>query len=139
MTPTRDSSQRVYLDHAATTPVRPEVRAAMEPFLTDEAFGNPSSAHWAGRPARAALAEARECIAAAVGAEPHQVVFTSGGTEADNLAVLGGALAARATGRPFRVAVSAIGSSMRLVSTTMRPVSRPVGSSTGSIAKPPRA
>jgi len=108
MNPTRDSSRRVYLDHAATTPVRPEVRAAMEPFLSDEAFGNPSSAHWAGRPARAALTEARERIAAAVGAEPHQVVFTSGGTEADNLAVLGGALAARAAGRPFRVAVSAI-------------------------------
>jgi len=108
MNPPRDSSQRVYLDHAATTPVRPEVRAAMEPFLCDETFGNPSSAHWAGRPARAALEEARQRIASAVAAEPHQVVFTSGGTEADNLAVLGGALAARATGRPFRVAVSAI-------------------------------
>jgi cysteine desulfurase len=102
------ASERVYLDYAATTPVRPEVRAAMDPFLSDEAFGNPSSAHWAGRPARAALEEARERIAAPLGAEPHDVVFTSGGTEADNLAVLGAALAARAAGGPFRVAVSAI-------------------------------
>ena len=108
MAPPTPDSERVYLDYAATTPVRPEVRAAMDPFLSDEAFGNPSSAHWAGRPARAALEEARERIGAALGAEAHEVVFTSGGTEADNLAVLGVALAARAAGDPFRVAVSAI-------------------------------
>jgi cysteine desulfurase len=96
------------LDCAATTPVRPEVRAAIEPFLSEEAFGNPSSQHWAGRPVKAALEEARQRIAAALGAEPHEVYFTSGGTEADNLAVLGAALASRARGGPFRVAVSAI-------------------------------
>jgi cysteine desulfurase len=100
--------QSVYLDHAATTPVRPEVRAAMEPFLGDEAFGNPSSMHRAGQTARAALDEARRRIALALGSEPGEVVFTSGGTEANNLAVLGAALAARAEDRPFRVAVSAL-------------------------------
>ncbi len=86
---------RIYLDHAATTPVRPEVRDAMLPFLGEEAFGNPSSSHAAGRSARAAVEHAREQVAAAVGAEPQQVFFTSGGTEADNLAVLGSALARR--------------------------------------------
>ena len=84
---------RIYLDHAATTPVRPEVRDAMLPFLGEAAFGNPSSAHAFGRSARAAVEHAREQVAAAVGAEPRQVYFTSGGTEADNLAVLGSALA----------------------------------------------
>jgi cysteine desulfurase len=98
----------IYLDHAATTPVRPEAFEAMAPFLNGNLFGNPSSAHRFGREARAAVQEARRQVAAAVGAEPNQVVFTSGGTEADNLAVVGTALAARAAGRPFRVAVSAI-------------------------------
>ena len=87
---------RIYLDHAATTPVRSEVREAMLPFLGDEAFGNPSSAHAFGRSARAAVEHARAQVAAAVGAEPAQVFFTSGGTEADNLAILG--TVARATG-----------------------------------------
>ncbi len=98
----------VYLDNAATTPVRLEVREAMLPFLGDEAFGNPSSAHRHGRAARAALEEARRRVATAVGTEPGHVIFTSGGTEADNLAILGAALACRARGGPFRVAVSAI-------------------------------
>lgn len=97
----------VYLDHAATTPVRPEVLEAMLPFLGGT-FGNPSSAHRFGRAARAGLDQARREVAQAVGAEPSQVIFTSGGTEADNLAVLGAALAARDRGRPMRVAVSAI-------------------------------
>ncbi len=97
----------VYVDHAATTPLRPEVREAMLPYL-DETFGNPSSAHRYGRAARAGIEQARRQVAAALGAEPAQVVFTSGGTEADNLAVVGTALAARAEGRAFRVAVSAI-------------------------------
>jgi cysteine desulfurase len=97
----------IYLDNAATTPVRPEVLEAMQPFLAG-LFGNPSSAHRFGREARAGIYEARRKIAAAVGAEANEIVFTSGGTEADNLAVVGAALAARAAGRPFRVAVSAI-------------------------------
>ena len=98
----------VYLDNAATTPVHPEVRDAMLPYLSDEAFGNPSSAHQFGRKARAGVDKAKRQIAAALGAEPNQVIFTSGGTEADNLAVLGAALASRARGGPFRVAVSSI-------------------------------
>src|SRR5512145_2696879 len=98
----------VYLDHAATTQVRPEVLEAMLPHLGGASFGNPSSAHKLGRAARAALEQARREVAAALGAEPSQVIFTSGGTEADNLAVVGGALAARDRGRPMLVAVSAI-------------------------------
>ena len=98
----------VYLDHAATTPVRPEVLEAMLPFFTDKAFGNPSSAHRFGRTARAGLEQARREVAEAVGAEPSQVVFTSGGTEADNQAVIGAALAARDRGAPMLAAVSAV-------------------------------
>ena len=97
----------VYLDHAATTPVRPEVLDAMLPYLRDEAFGNPSSAHRFGRAARAGIEEAKGRVARAVDAEPNQVIFTSGGTEADNLAVIGAALASRDRGGPFRVAVCA--------------------------------
>ena len=102
------SSPAVYLDNAATTPVLPEVREAMAPFMGFETFGNPSSPHHFGRAARSAVEQARRQVAAAVGAEPGWVYFTSGGTEADNLGLLGGALANRAAGRPFQVAVSAI-------------------------------
>jgi len=102
------SRRLVYLDNAATTPVRPEVLEVMLPYLGKDAFGNPSSAHRFGRAARAGIEEAKRTIAEALGAEPGQVIFTSGGTEADNLAVIGAALAARDQGRPFRVAVSAI-------------------------------
>ncbi len=98
----------VYLDHAATTPVRPEVLEALLPYLGTGNFGNPSSSHRFGRAARAGLEQARREVAAAVGAEPTQVVFTSGGTEADNLAVIGAALAARHHGRPMLAAVSAV-------------------------------
>jgi len=96
-----------YLDNAATTPVRPEVLEAMLPYLGKEAFGNPSSAHRFGRAARAGIEEAKRAVAAALDAEPNQVVFTSGGTEADNLAIIGAALASKDRGGPFRVAVSA--------------------------------
>jgi len=97
----------IYLDHAATTPVRPEVLEAMLPFLGSAGFGNPSSSHRYGRAARAGLEQARREIAHALGAEPGQVIFTSGGTEADNLAVIGSALAARSSGRPMLAAVAA--------------------------------
>ena len=90
--------QPVYLDHAATTPVRPEVVAAMEPFYGPR-FGNPSSVHRWGREARAALDEARERVARCLGAQPDEVCFTSGGTEADNLAILGPLRSQRAKGR----------------------------------------
>lgn len=98
----------IYLDNAATTPTRPDVLQEMLPYLSDESFGNPSSAHGVGRRAKQAVEHARERIARAVGAEPNEVFFTSGGTEADNLAIIGGALAARAQGKPFCVAMSAI-------------------------------
>ena len=101
------SKRLVYLDHAATTPVRPEVLEAMLPYLGAETFGNPSSAHRFGRAARAGIEEAKRTIAETLGAEPNQVIFTSGGTEADNLAIIGAALAAKDRGGPFRVAVSA--------------------------------
>jgi cysteine desulfurase len=97
----------VYLDHSATTPVRPEVLEAMLPFLGGT-FGNPSSSHRFGRAARGGLEQARREVAEAVGAEPTQVIFTSGGTEADNLAVVGAALAARHRGRPMRVVTTAV-------------------------------
>ncbi len=101
-------AKSIYLDYAATTPVRPEVLEAMLPYLGRETFGNPSSGHRFGRAARAGLEQARREVAAAVEAEPSQVIFTSGGTEADNLAVIGSALAARDRGDPMTVCVSAI-------------------------------
>ncbi len=88
----------IYLDHAATTPVRREVFEAMEPFYGPR-FGNPSSVHRWGREARAALDEARERVAQCLNAAPDEVCFTSGGTEADNLAVLGGWRVLKAKGR----------------------------------------
>jgi cysteine desulfurase len=88
----------IYLDHAATTPLRPEVVEAMLPYLT-EAFGNPSSIHAAGRRARRGIDEAREQIAALLGAKPREIVFTGSGSEADNLALKGAAWAASARGR----------------------------------------
>ncbi len=78
----------VYLDNAATTPLRPEALEAMLPFLTDR-FGNPSGGHRVARAARLALDEARDEVAAVLGCGPGEVVFLAGGTEADNLAILG--------------------------------------------------
>ncbi|CAN5698639.1 cysteine desulfurase NifS [soil metagenome] len=89
----------IYLDHAATTPVREEVREAMAPFL-GASFGNPSSTHRWGREARAALDEARERVARTLGAKTDEICFTSGGTEADNMAVLGVWRAMRKKNRP---------------------------------------
>jgi cysteine desulfurase len=88
----------IYLDHAATSPLRPEVLEAMLPYLTEH-HGNPSSIHASGRRARQALDEAREAIAAWMGARPREIVLTSGGTESDNLALKGVAWAASARGR----------------------------------------
>jgi len=86
--PPKFSMRRVYFDHNATTPVDPEVLAAMLPFFSDE-FGNASSIHSFGQQTRAAVERARESVAALIGARPEEVVFTSGGTESDNLAVFG--------------------------------------------------
>src|SRR5947209_3631497 len=94
----------IYLDHAATTPLRAEARRAMEPFLSEE-YGNPSSLHGAGQAARRGLDEARDRLAASIGACAEEVYFTSGGTEADNLALTGVFLAQR-RGRPHVVTVA---------------------------------
>jgi len=87
----------IYLDHNATTPVHPDVVEAFLPFL-QEKFGNPSSIHWAGRAVKGAVEEAREQVAALVGCEPGEVVFTASGTEADNMAIKGVAAAMRGRG-----------------------------------------
>ncbi|WP_448073017.1 cysteine desulfurase family protein [Georgenia yuyongxinii] len=101
------SGTRHYLDHAATTAVRPEVAAVYAEELAS--LGNPSSLHATGREARRRLEEAREQLAAALGAEPAEVLFTSGGTEADNLAVKGAYWARRAAdARCSRLAISAV-------------------------------
>ena len=89
----------VYLDHAATTPVREEVFEAMKPFYGPR-FGNPSSTHRWGREARAALDEARERVGRCLGARADEICFTSGGTEADNFAILGAWRALKSKGRP---------------------------------------
>jgi cysteine desulfurase len=87
----------VYMDYNATTPVFPEVLEAFLPFYR-ERFGNPSSIHWAGRPVKAALEEAREKVAGLLNCEPIEVVFTSGGSEADNRAIKGVAATLRNRG-----------------------------------------
>src|SRR6202162_3699857 len=80
--------RRVYLDNNATTPVLPEVLAAMQPYF-GEHFGNASSIHHHGQETRAAVERARESVAALLGCKPSEIVFTSGGTEGDNLAIFG--------------------------------------------------
>jgi cysteine desulfurase len=90
--------QTVYFDYNATTPLDPQVRAAMLPFL-GEVWGNPSSVHHVGRQARALLDEARERTAKVLGSKPSEVVFTAGGTESANLAILGTARLLKPKGR----------------------------------------
>ncbi|HWR64769.1 MAG TPA: cysteine desulfurase family protein [Bellilinea sp.] len=87
-------SERVYLDYAATTPVDPRVLERMLPYFTGT-FGNPSSVHWYGQQAEASLESARESVAAALGARANEIVFTSCGTESDNLAIRGMAFTRR--------------------------------------------
>ena len=79
---------RIYLDFNASTPVAPEVAAAMRRVL-DSPFGNPSSDHWAGRPAREAVEKARAQVAHLLGCESSEIIFTSGGSEANNHALKG--------------------------------------------------
>src|SRR6202158_2615136 len=89
---------RIYHDHNPTTPVAPAAAEAMARTLTD-LFGNPSSVHYYGQQAKAALDEARTSVAALIGAEPAEVGFTGGGTEGDNSAIRGAAEALESTGR----------------------------------------
>jgi cysteine desulfurase len=81
-------AERIYLDYNASTPVDPAVAAVMKPLLADD-FGNPSSGHWAAAPAKAALEKARGQVATLLGCEEDEIVFTSGGSEANNLAIKG--------------------------------------------------
>ncbi|MGZ5438011.1 MAG: cysteine desulfurase family protein [Pyrinomonadaceae bacterium] len=91
-------TRRVYLDHSATTPVDPRVLAAMMPYLTEN-YGNASSVHLFGQQARAAVDKSRRQIASLIGGRPNEIVFTSGGTEANNLAIRGVCEAAEPHGR----------------------------------------
>lgn len=97
--------RRIYLDHNATTPVAPEALKAMLPFL-EANYGNPSSIHFLGREARAALDDARERLARLLGAKPGEIVFTGSGTEADNHAIFGAVRAAG--GKARHVVTSAV-------------------------------
>ena len=96
---------RIYLDHNATTPLAPEVLEAMLPFLRED-YGNASSLHWFGQRAHAAVEKAREQVAALVGAEPSEIVFTASGTESDNMALRG--VAGRATGARRRIVTTRV-------------------------------
>ena len=116
---------RVYLDHNATTPVDPRVLEAMLPFLREE-YGNPSSLHWFGQRARAAVEQARAEVAALVAADPAEIVFTASGSESDNMALRGAA--AKATARRTGVVCSAIEHHAVLnTARAMRDEGRPVG------------
>jgi cysteine desulfurase len=90
--------KRIYLDHAATSPLHPEVAEKMLPIMLEN-FGNPSSIHSFGREARRIIDESRRNLAYHIGATPGEIIFTSGGTEADNLAVIGAALANKHAGK----------------------------------------
>ena len=90
--------RRIYLDNNATTPLAPEVFEAMKPYLLED-YGNASSIHWYGQQAKAAVERAREQVARLINARPSEVVFTSGGTESDNAAIVGIVEAARSTAK----------------------------------------
>ena len=100
-------AQRIYLDYSATTPVDPDVTEAMLPYFT-RSFGNASSIHSFGREAKITLEESREQIARAIGAAPGEIFFTSGGTEADNHALFGVALAAKRLHGKNHIIVSSV-------------------------------
>jgi cysteine desulfurase len=104
---TKPARRTIYMDHAATTPVHPDVVAAMLPYFT-EFYGNPSSIHRVGRRANVALEQARRTVAETLGARPYEVIFTSGGSEGDNAALRGLALARRETTGANRIVISAI-------------------------------
>jgi cysteine desulfurase len=104
--------QRIYLDHNATTPLHPAVLDAMLPYFAAE-FGNPSSAHYFGQRASQAIEHAREAVAALIGARSSEIVFTSGGTEADNAAILG------VMGHALRTQAKSAGAPVHLITTAI--------------------
>jgi cysteine desulfurase len=101
------SQRQVYIDHAATTPVAPEVLQAMLPYFSED-YGNPSSIHRIGRRGNVALESARRSIAGHIGARPREIMFTSGGSESDNTALRGIALARRAAAGANRIVTTPI-------------------------------
>jgi cysteine desulfurase len=127
----RLGDQLIYLDHNATTPLHPAVWDAMRPFLTG-IFGNPSSLHSEGLQARDAVEEAREHVARLIGAGAEEIVFTSSGTEADNLAILGSVLARQRQGRHIVTSQiehpAVLGSCLALEAQGFRVTRLPVGS-----------
>ena len=108
MTGLADTKRQVYLDYAATTPTDPRVLEAMLDFYATT-YGNPSSLHFAGRQARQAVDEARLAFAAGLQAAPHEIIFTGGGSEADNLALKGVAQAKKVVGRHIITSASKLG------------------------------
>jgi len=114
---------QVYLDHAATAPMRPESLAAMLPCLTEH-FGNPSGSHAVARRARMAVDDARDDVARCLGCEPGELVFTSGGTESDNLAVLGAHGSGRGTVMCSAVEHHAVRNACEALGATIVPVHR---------------
>ena len=133
---------RIYFDHNATTPVDPTVAKAVVKAL-EEDFGNASSVHHFGQRAKGVLDDARSSVAALIGAEPSEVVFTSGGTEADNFAIRGVAEALEPTGRKHLIASSI---EHEAVLNTLKSLARRgwtttgqnSGPSTGRIDSPPK-
>jgi cysteine desulfurase len=107
MEKTIKNNSKIYMDYAATTPVDPHVAAAMQPYF-DQFFGNPSSVHFYGQQAEAALEQARESVAAGLNCRTDEVIFTSCGTESDNLALRGAALAARQKNHANHILISPV-------------------------------
>jgi cysteine desulfurase len=107
MEQTIKNNSKIYMDYAATTPVDPRVAAAMQPYF-DQLFGNPSSVHFYGQQAEAALEQARESVAAGLNCRSDEVIFTSCGSESDNLALRGAALAARQKNHANHILISPV-------------------------------
>jgi cysteine desulfurase len=117
---------RIYLDHSATTPLDPQVLEAMLPYFTEQ-YGNSMAIHSFGREAEHAIEDARATVARLFNCRPHEVIFTSGGSESDNLALRGPAQDARAQGRPFTLITSPVEHSA--VSVTARQLRETLGAS----------
>src|SRR3990167_3840236 len=105
---------KIYLDNNATTPLHQDVLDSMMPFLKED-FGNPSSIHQFGRKVKVKIDEYREKVAAAIGADPSEIVFTSGGSESDNFAIKGYAWANKKNGKIVRFTPSARKNNLRRV------------------------
>jgi cysteine desulfurase len=123
---THNNTDLIYLDHSATTPLDPRVLEAMLPYFGED-YGNSMALHRFGRAAERAIEAARASLAAELNCEPHHIVFTSGGSESDNLALRGPAQFARAQGRPFTLITSAV--EHHAISATARQLCQTLGAS----------